>query len=89
MSEKAIVTYSNSDSGCPAAPPNVQGAQLPGLPPMVARSARVQRQTVPKVNWNALWPGQLQRLVRPHATAQPRKMPVGSDSTSFTRSLNW
>ena len=37
-----------------SAPSNGLGAQLPGPLPRLARSARVQCQTLPKYNWNAL-----------------------------------
>ncbi len=37
-------------------PPNGSGAQLRATaPPRLARSAHVQRQTLPEVDWSALW----------------------------------
>jgi len=39
------------------------GAQLPGPPPWLPEAPRFRRQTLPKVDWSAPWPGQLQRLV--------------------------
>jgi len=39
------------------------GAQLPGPPPWLPEAPELQCQTLPKVDWIALLPGQLQRLV--------------------------
>jgi hypothetical protein len=45
------------------------GAQLPGPPPWLPEAPKFQCPTLPKVDRSALWPGQLQRLVRRRTAA--------------------